>query len=94
VRGGCGTALVGSAENVAARMREYQALGIDTFIFSGYPHLEESYRVAELLFPLVKTNAPAEPSAENRRAVKATGEVVAHNLYGSPAPKKEAAQVS
>lgn len=95
VRGGCGTALVGSAENVAARMREYEALGIDTFIFSGYPHLEESYRVAELLFPLVKTKAPTEPSAENRRAVKATGEVVAHNLYGSSAsPKKEAVQVS
>ena len=51
VRGGAGTALVGSAEQVAARMREYQELGIDTFILSGYPHLEESYRFAELVFP-------------------------------------------
>lgn len=51
VRGGAGTALVGSAEQVAQRMREYQALGIDTFILSGYPHLEESYRFAELVFP-------------------------------------------
>lgn len=51
VRAGAGTALVGSPETVAARLREYQAIGIDTVIGSGYPHLEESYRVAELLFP-------------------------------------------
>jgi alkanesulfonate monooxygenase len=51
VRGGAGTALVGSPETVAERLNEYRALGIDTFIGSGYPHLEEAYRVAELLFP-------------------------------------------
>ena len=51
VRGGAGTALVGDADTVAERMREYAALGIDTFILSGYPHLEEAYRTAELLFP-------------------------------------------
>ncbi len=51
VRGGVGTALVGSPLTVAARLREYQALGIETIIASGYPHLEEAYRVAELLFP-------------------------------------------
>ena len=51
MRGGAGTALVGSPATVAARLREYQALGIDTVIGSGYPHLEEAYRVAELLFP-------------------------------------------
>jgi alkanesulfonate monooxygenase len=51
VRGGAGTALVGSAETVAARIQEYHELGIENFIFSGYPHLEEAYRVAELLFP-------------------------------------------
>ena len=51
VRGGAGTALVGDAATVAERMREYAELGIDTFILSGYPHLEEAYRVAELLFP-------------------------------------------
>ena len=53
VRGGAGTALVGDPETVAARLREYQALGIDTLIASGYPHLDETYRVAELLFPLL-----------------------------------------
>ncbi|MNK11079.1 Methanesulfonate monooxygenase [compost metagenome] len=53
VRGGAGTALVGDAETVAARMQEYADLGIETFILSGYPHLEESYRFAELVFPLL-----------------------------------------
>ncbi|BAT51610.1 aliphatic sulfonate monooxygenase [Nostoc sp. NIES-3756] len=51
VRGGAGTALVGDPDTVAARMLEYQELGIETFVFSGYPHLEEAYRTAELLFP-------------------------------------------
>jgi alkanesulfonate monooxygenase len=51
VRGGAGTALVGDPETVAARMLEYRDLGIETFILSGYPHLEEAHRVAELLFP-------------------------------------------
>lgn len=53
VRGGAGTALVGTPEQIVARIREYQAVGIDTIIGSGYPHLEEAYRVAELLFPLL-----------------------------------------
>ncbi|KKB64859.1 alkanesulfonate monooxygenase [Robbsia andropogonis] len=53
VRGGAGTALVGNPEQVAALMKEYAALGVETFILSGYPHLEESYRFAELVFPLL-----------------------------------------
>jgi alkanesulfonate monooxygenase len=53
VRGGAGTALVGDPQTVAKRFKEYAALGIDTFVLSGYPHLEEAYRVAELLFPLL-----------------------------------------
>ena len=51
VRGGAGPALVGDAERVARRLLEYRELGIETFILSGYPHLEEAYRSAELLFP-------------------------------------------
>jgi alkanesulfonate monooxygenase len=60
VRGGAGTALVGDPETVAARMKEYIALGIDTFILSGYPHLEEAYRFAELVFPLLPLAQPRE----------------------------------
>ena len=59
VRGGAGTALVGDAQTVAARIREYQDLGIDTFIMSGYPHLEEAYRFAELVFPLLAVEQPS-----------------------------------
>jgi len=59
VRHGAGTALVGDAKTVAARLREYQALGIDTVIASGYPHLEEAYKVAELLFPELGIGVPA-----------------------------------
>lgn len=51
VRGGAGTALVGTPEQVVARMEQYASLGIETFILSGYPHLEEAYRFAELVFP-------------------------------------------
>ncbi|MES2031822.1 MAG: FMNH2-dependent alkanesulfonate monooxygenase [Pseudomonadota bacterium] len=80
VRGGAGTALVGDPTTVAARIREYQDLGIDTFILSGYPHLEEAYRFAELVFPLLSlqradnvrqfranTGPFGEPLADHRR---------------------------
>jgi alkanesulfonate monooxygenase len=62
VRGGAGTALVGSADQVAERIREYRAAGVETFILSGYPHLEEAYRVAELLLPRLDI-APADTPA-------------------------------
>jgi alkanesulfonate monooxygenase len=51
VRGGAGTALVGSHTEVADRIAEYHALGIDEFILSGYPHLEEAYQVGEGVMP-------------------------------------------
>jgi alkanesulfonate monooxygenase len=60
VRHSAGTALVGDPDTVTARIAEYAALGIDTFILSGYPHLEEAYRVAELLLPRM---ARLNPSA-------------------------------
>lgn len=59
VRTGAGTALVGDPDTVAARIQEYADLGIETFIFSGYPHLEEAYNVAELLFPKLPINQKA-----------------------------------
>ena len=47
VRGGAGTALVGSHAEVTDRIEEYHALGIDEFVLSGHPHLEEAYWVGE-----------------------------------------------
>ncbi|WP_411103065.1 LLM class flavin-dependent oxidoreductase [Streptomyces sp. cmx-4-9] len=61
VREGAGTALVGSHDEVAARLAEYGALGIDEFVLSGYPHLEEAYRVGEEVAPRLR--ALAGPAA-------------------------------
>ena len=73
VRGGAGTALVGDGPTVAARLREYAELGIDTFVLSGYPHLDEAYRVAELVFPHLPGRA--QPA---RTGGHAAGEVMAN----------------
>jgi alkanesulfonate monooxygenase len=54
VRGGAGTALVGSHEEIADRIADYHELGIDEFILSGYPHLEEAYRVGEGVMPVLR----------------------------------------
>ncbi|WP_445635445.1 FMNH2-dependent alkanesulfonate monooxygenase [Nostoc sp. DSM 114161] len=79
VRGGAGTALVGDPQTVAARILEYADLGIESFILSGYPHLEEAYRVAELLFPhLPLTNLPA---VEKQHVLSPFGEIVANEDF-------------
>ncbi|WP_406101777.1 LLM class flavin-dependent oxidoreductase [Streptomyces sp. NBC_01003] len=51
VRGGAGTALVGSHDEVADRVEDYHRLGIDEFVLSGYPHLEEAYWFGEGVLP-------------------------------------------
>ena len=51
VRGGAGTALVGSHQEVADRIQEYHELGFDEFILSGHPHLEEAYWFGEGVMP-------------------------------------------
>jgi alkanesulfonate monooxygenase len=70
--------MVGSVENVIKRMKEYAELGIDTFIFSGYPHLEEAYRTAELLLP----NLPLDHGDESRELAAdfSPGEVIANDF--------------
>ena len=73
VRSGAGTALVGDAETVAQRMLEYVDLGIESFILSGYPHLEEAYRVAELLFPLLPIDHADANTGQTRRAENFVG---------------------
>lgn len=86
VRGGAGTALVGSPEIVAERMKEYADLGIDTFIFSGYPHLEEAYRVADLLFPLLPLDQRIETTGPS--SISPFGEIIANQVR--PTPKASA----
>jgi alkanesulfonate monooxygenase len=84
VRGGAGTALVGDAKTVAARIKEYQDVGVDTFIMSGYPHLEEAYRFAELVFPLLSLQS--HDNVTPLRARKGpVGEIVAneHRAQGA-----------
>jgi alkanesulfonate monooxygenase len=66
VRGGVGTALVGSYEEVADRIAEYHDLGFDEFILSGYPHLEEAYWFGEGVMPILRERgmlAPLERSS-------------------------------
>ncbi|MEP6780827.1 MAG: LLM class flavin-dependent oxidoreductase [Gemmatimonadaceae bacterium] len=53
-RTGVGLAIVGSPEQVEAKLRAYQALGISAFILSGYPHLEECRRFGELVMPRLR----------------------------------------
>lgn len=77
VRGGAGTALVGDGPTVAARINEYAALGIDSFILSGYPHLEEAWRVGELLFPHLDVAVPEIPRPQTRAP---QGEVIANDF--------------
>lgn len=89
VRGGAGTALVGDPPTVAARIAEYQALGIDTFILSGYPHLEEAYRFAELVFPLLDLAEATGPRrAPFEQATSGTGVA---GLRPAEAPRPRAA---
>jgi alkanesulfonate monooxygenase len=88
VRGGAGTALVGDPATVAARMLEYVDLGVENFILSGYPHLEEAYNVAELLFPYL----PLEnlPKVEQQHVLSPFGEVVANDNF----PKQSREQIA
>jgi len=82
VRGGAGTALVGDPETVAARIREYMDIGIDSFVLSGYPHLEEAYRFAELVFPRLPLAATTGRGRGRSQAVNTGpfGESIANGL--------------
>lgn len=65
VRGGAGTALVGSHTEVADRIAEYAEIGIDEFIFSGYPHLEELYWFGEGVVPILRERGLFEGEGGN-----------------------------
>lgn len=87
VRGGAGTALVGDPGQVAGLMRQYMEVGVENFILSGYPHLEEAYRFAELVFPLLPLKHKTTAFGRGRNSGP-FGETVA-NFY-RPAPQASA----
>lgn len=89
VRGGAGTALVGDPETVATRIKHYIDIGIDTFILSGYPHLEEAYRFAELVFPLLPL-AHGKAAYATRVNTGPFGETIANDIR--PDIRKQASQ--
>ncbi len=78
-RSGCGAALVGSPEQIIERLQQYQKMGIRSFIFSGYPHLEEAEHFGSKVLPhlnncslpeaygRVPASAPSTPLAVGER---------------------------
>ena len=81
VRGGAGTALVGSHEEVAERIAEYHDLGIDEFILSGYPHLEEAYEVGEGVIPVLRRRGLMPTEIHAREALEADQRVDGSNCW-------------
>jgi alkanesulfonate monooxygenase len=79
VRGGAGTALVGSHAQVADLIEEYAALGLEEFILSGYPHLEEAYWFGEGVLPelrrrgLWRASGEAAPSGAREFELSGSG---------------------
>ena len=54
VRVNCGTAIVGSPDEVADELSAYWRLGMDEFILSAWPHAEEAERVAAEVLPRLR----------------------------------------
>jgi alkanesulfonate monooxygenase len=59
-RSGCGAALVGSVDQVLSEIHAYQKMGIRSFIFSGYPHLQECEIFGTQVLPHLKTCSLAQ----------------------------------
>ena len=58
-RSGCGAAIVGDPDQVLAKLRMYQDMGIEAFILSGYPHIEEAHWFAEGVLPVIRDRVDA-----------------------------------
>jgi alkanesulfonate monooxygenase len=67
VRVNCGTAIVGSPKQVVDELLGYWRLGVDEFILSGYPHLEECQRVAASVLPPLREAINRELLGSRRR---------------------------
>jgi alkanesulfonate monooxygenase len=86
-RGGAGTALVGSHEEVADRIEEYANFGIEEFVMSGYPHLEELYWFGEGVLPLLERRglwSSPDPGGEARASSGRDGSAVPFAVGARP----------
>ena len=96
--------LVGDPETVAERLKEYMAVGVDTFVLSGYPHLEEAYRFGESVLPLlprasrnrrapgVVTNHRGPVRGDHRQCHRSRGAPRLRLLTGSPREEQRHAE--
>lgn len=50
-RSGCGAAIVGDPDQVLAKIKTYQEMGFEAFIFSGYPHAQECDLFSRYVLP-------------------------------------------
>lgn len=71
-RSGCGAALVGTPEQIIERLQQYQDMGIRSFIFSGYPHLDEANHFGSKVLPHLKTVSLPEAYGRVPASVPAT----------------------
>lgn len=90
VRGGAGTALVGNPQQVAERIKEYAALGLEYFVLSGYPHLDEAHRFAELVFPLLPLDT--QRRLGGHALTGPFGEIVANHIVPGSVPAQPTAE--
>ncbi|HWG03362.1 MAG TPA: LLM class flavin-dependent oxidoreductase [Trebonia sp.] len=61
-RSGAGAAIVGDPDQVLAKLRAYEELGMSAFILSGYPHLAEADRFARHVLARME-HGPLFPAA-------------------------------
>lgn len=68
VRVNCGTAIVGTPHQVAEELYGYWQLGIDEFILSGFPHVEECVRVRQTVLPPLQARIAADLEESPRQS--------------------------
>ena len=61
VRVNCGTAIVGTPQQVTDERLAYWRLGIDAFILLGFPHVEEGLRVSQEIVLRLRAAIAAAP---------------------------------
>ena len=71
-RSGCGAALVGNPDQIVEKLNRYMDMGIRSFIFSGYPHIDECRRFAELVLPQLKTFSMPQLQGKTSKKVPLT----------------------